>query len=420
MTGLKSPAPIFFSSLRRLVTDRYVVAIVTAVVAVLLRWCLDPVLGHIAFYVTVYMAVAFCSLVYGFGPAILSAIVGFCGIFYWFIDPRSSLSARHSEIQGVIGFFLMCLVLIILGESNRRKRLRLDNTVLALTIESNERKRAEDELKQAHEELEQRVAERTAELSQALAELESEINVRKEAEERSRSLSVRLITLQDDERRHIARDLHDTTGQTLAAIKMTGSLLGRAAASVPQIKRLLEELDALTDAAIQEIRTTSYLLHPPLLDEVGIASAARWFVDGFAKRSGIQVTCDVPDVMERPSRNCELVLFRVLQESLTNVHRYSGASTANVKLRRENDHLTFEVSDNGRGIPGDRLQRLHAPGTSDGVGIAGMRERVRELGGRLEIDSNHTGTTVRAIVPVSKASQAFQETRNASAATQTI
>ncbi|MGA7170516.1 MAG: sensor histidine kinase, partial [Candidatus Sulfotelmatobacter sp.] len=215
--------------------------------------------------------------------------------------------------------------------------------------------------------------------------------------------------------RHIARDLHDTTGQTLASIKMTGALLQRAAGSAPQMRQLFDELAALTDEAIQEIRTTSYLLHPPLLDETGIASAARWFVDGFSKRSGIQVHCDVPDKMERPSRNCELVLFRVLQESLTNVHRYSGASVAQVKLRRDHDHLTFEVSDNGTGIPEEQLQRLRIAGTSGGVGIAGMRERVRELGGQLDIRSNNEGTTVSVSVPVSKTSDSAESTLSISA-----
>ena len=395
-----------FSLLQRsFVANRYGIAIAAAVLSVLLRWCLDPVLGHVSFYTTVYMAVAFCSLVVGWQPAALTALLGFWGIFYWFIDPRHSLSlVRQSEIQGVIGFVLVCVVLIALGEANRKKRLRLDGAVVALTAETNERKRAEKELQRAHDELEQRVKERTSELSQALAHLESEVKVRKQAEDRLRTLSLRLMTLQDDERRHIARDLHDTTSQTLAAIKMTGALLGSAATGMPEVQTLLDDLAALTDEALQEIRTTSYLLHPPLLDETGIASAARWFVEGFAKRSGIQVDCDVPDKMERPPRNCELVLFRVLQESLTNVHRYSGASIARVKLWLDHDHLTFEVSDNGCGIPEEQLQRLLVAGTSGGVGIAGMRERVRELGGQLDIRSNKNGTTVSVSVPVSQPS----------------
>ncbi|MFZ0283867.1 MAG: sensor histidine kinase [Terriglobales bacterium] len=388
---------------RQKTVERYLIAISAAGVAVVLRWCLDPLLGHVAFYATVYMAVAYCAVVCGWIPATLTALVGFFGIFYWFIDPRYSLMLAR-QIHGVIGFFLVSAALIWLGEANRRKQLRLNDAVVALTQETKERTRAEEELQRAHDKLEQRVVERTAELSRALAELESEVQVRKEAEDRLRSLSVRLMTLQDEERRRIARDLHDTTGQTFAALKMTLAALQRAAADIPRISPLLADLNALVDTASQEIRTTSYLLHPPLLDEAGIASAARWFVEGFAKRSGIEVDCDVPDRMERPHRNCELVLFRVLQESLTNVHRYSGASVASVKLRLENDRVTFEIRDNGHGIPKERLQQISKSGVNSGVGIAGMRERVRELGGNFEIQSDQTGTIVSVALPMPKVS----------------
>jgi signal transduction histidine kinase len=282
--------------------------------------------------------------------------------------------------------------------------LRLNETIAALTTEGDERERAELELQKAHDQLEQRVAERTVQLSQALASVESEASVRKQAEEQLRRLSVRLMTLQDEERRRIARDLHDTTGQALAAIKMTLALIQQIGTSVPNFQGLVDDLNALADEALQEIRTTSYLLHPPLLDESGIASAARWFVEGFAKRSGIQVHCDIPEKMERLPRNCELVLFRVLQEGLTNVHRYSGASAATVRLRLENNELEFEVSDNGSGISEERLQQVREAGGSAGVGIAGMRERVRELSGSFEIQSSKSGTAVRVTLPISKAS----------------
>ena len=122
----------------------------------------------------------------------------------------------------------------------------------------------------------------------------------------------------------------------------------------------MDDLNALTDAALQEVRTASYLLHPPLLDEAGIASAARWFAEGFAQRSGIDVRCDIPETFERPSRDCELVLFRILQESLTNVHRHSGASAANIRLLRDHHILQLEIADNGKGIAADRLQRFQS------------------------------------------------------------
>jgi two-component system, NarL family, sensor kinase len=176
-------------------------------------------------------------------------------------------------------------------------------------------------------------------------------------------------------------------------------------------------LNSLTDEALQEIRTTSYLLHPPLLDEAGFASAARWFVDGFAKRSGIQVTCTIPPEVDRPPAPCELVLFRVLQESLTNVHRHSGASVAGVVLVHDGTHLTLEVSDDGAGIPRERLARLREVSDQSGVGLAGMRERVRELGGEFEIRSDSRGTTVSVRVPLTGTSLvASQHTASFSAA----
>jgi two-component system, NarL family, sensor kinase len=232
------------------------------------------------------------------------------------------------------------------------------------------------------------------------------MSVRERAEDQLRRLSVRLMALQDHERRRIARDLHDTTGQTLSAMKMNLALLREVSKDQPGPLELLKDLEFLTDSALQEIRTTSYLLHPPLLDEAGFASAARWFVDGFAKRSGIQVSCDIPEEFERPPAHCELVLFRVLQESLTNVHRHSHASCASVTLVRDSGHITLEVSDDGEGIPQDRLARLRESADTSGVGVAGMRERVRELGGQFEIRSDCRGTTVSVCVPLEEISSA--------------
>jgi signal transduction histidine kinase len=163
--------------------------------------------------------------------------------------------------------------------------------------------------------------------------------------------------------------------------------------------RLLDDLNAFTDEALQEIRTTSYLLHPPLLDEAGIASAVQWFVEGFSRRSGIQVRCEIAESLQRPPRNYELVLFRVLQESLTNVHRHSGASATTVRLNVSADHFVLEIADNGTGIPEECINRFHEAGQGTGVGLVGMRERVNELGGHLEIHSNPAGTTVSVTLP---------------------
>jgi len=207
------------------------------------------------------------------------------------------------------------------------------------------------------------------------------------------------MTMQDEERRRIARELHDSAGQTLAAIKMAVASLKFSDPRNVLWLRQLDSVNALVDDALREIRTTSYLLHPPLLDEVGIASAARWFVEGFAQRSGIQVTCEIAQGIERPTRDCELVLFRVLQESLTNVHRHAGASIASVRLWLDTGHLNLEVADNGSGISKERLTHLNRTAGTTGVGIAGMRARVQELKGCLEIASDDTGTIVMAKVP---------------------
>ena len=363
------------------VIERYTIALAGAALSIVLRALLEPVLGHAGFYVTVYLAVVFSALVCGVWPAILTAVIGTAGVLFWFVDPRSSfLITDTREIHGLVACVLVCPALIALGEANRRKQLRLN---------------------QAQEKLEQRVAERTSELSHALAELESEIGVRNEVEEQLRRLSVHLMTIQDEERRHIARDLHDSAGQTLAAIRMSLAMLEQAQSSGsrvenPKIGKLFNDLNALTDEALKEIRTTSYLLHPPLLDEAGFSSAARWFVEGFTKRSGIQVQCDVPEHAERFSEDAELALFRVLQESLTNIHRHSGATAATVRFLRNSSGIELQISDNGRGLSPEQLKRLRESDGGAGVGITGMRERIRGLGGQLAVHSNGTGMTITA------------------------
>lgn len=394
---------IFTSIPRQYVFKRYAIAVLSAIFAVLLRWILDPVLGHVAFYVTLFIAVAFCAIVCGSAPAIVSGVLGFMGILYWFVDPRHSLQLvrQPPQIHSIVGAFLVCIVLIFLGATNRNKQLRLNHTVDALTAEANERKHAQDELRAAHDQLEERVQERTRELSTALTRVESEVAVREQTEHQLRQLSLRLMTLQDEERRRIARELHDTAGQTLAAMKMSIALIRQAQSGNAKLQPLIDDLEALVDEGLQEVRTASYLLHPPLLDEAGIASAARWFVEGFSRRSGIAVHCEIPQRLERPRRECELVLFRVLQESLTNVHRHSQATAAVVRLARQNGVVQLEVRDNGRGIPPENIQRLNTSANQTGVGITGMRERVHELGGSLEIRSQNPGTSISVALPVS-------------------
>ncbi len=211
------------------------------------------------------------------------------------------------------------------------------------------------------------------------------------------SLAGRLLRVQDDERRRLARELHETTAQDLAALKMNLASLERIGLHVPEKRQqVLTESAELVQRALTDVRTISYLLHPPLLDEAGLASALRWYVEGFARRSGIPVDLELPDEIERLPEEREMALFRVVQESLINIHRHSDSPVARVRLRLEDGELMLEVEDDGRGMPGtaDPMDQ-----GALGVGIAGMRERMEQLGGRLEIVSADTGTTVRAVLP---------------------
>jgi hypothetical protein len=221
-----------------------------------------------------------------------------------------------------------------------------------------------------------------------------------ERTESLQNLSQRLLRVQDEERRRVARDLHDSSGQTLTALKLSVGLLQKELAKDERISEELTSIALLADEALQEIRTTSYLLHPPMLDEAGFASAAQWYVEGFARRSGMKVRIDFAPEVERLPNPIETALFRVLQESLTNVHRHSGASEVEVRFLREAHAVILEVRDYGRGIPQRLLSRLGQSVRDSGVGLSGMCERLNELRGDLEITSADPGTRLRAIVPL--------------------
>ena len=215
------------------------------------------------------------------------------------------------------------------------------------------------------------------------------------------NLSLRLLKVQDEERRKLSRDLHDSAGQTLAALKISVSFLQQNCKEDPSKMALASDVAKLADQAIEEIRTMSYLLHPPLLDEVGFGCAAEWYVEGFAKRSGLKISLDIATNYERLPMNMEIALFRILQESLTNVHRHSRAAQVSVCFRRQLEKIVLEVRDDGCGIAAERLVRLREASAETGVGLAGMRERMNELNGKLEMESDGHGTTIRAIVPFS-------------------
>jgi signal transduction histidine kinase len=215
------------------------------------------------------------------------------------------------------------------------------------------------------------------------------------------NLSQQLLKVQDDERRRVARDLHDSTGQTLTALKISVAVLQRRLVNDKPTHDELSGIARLADEALREVRTTSYLLHPPMLDESGFVSAAQWYVDGFARRSGMKVCMDLAPQLPRLPKSMEIALFRVLQESLTNVHRHSGTSQVDLSFRWEAQSVILEVRDYGCGMPGESSNRVGPAVKYSGVGLAGMRERLDEIKGRLEIEAACPGTRLRAIVPVS-------------------
>ena len=229
-----------------------------------------------------------------------------------------------------------------------------------------------------------------------------DVSERRRAEESLSKLSARLLELQDAERRRIARDLHDVIGQAIASVRMSLNTLSHEAGNnLPEkAQAALQDAIAQTELTARESRTISYLLHPPLLDEVGLESALRWYTEGFAQRSGIETTLEVSCELPRLGLNLETTLFRIVQESLTNVHRHSRATKASVLLEADAEFISLQVVDNGVGMSQDTLDRFHQDASQLGVGIAGMRERVKQLGGDLRIHSNGGGTEVHADIPL--------------------
>ena len=234
-----------------------------------------------------------------------------------------------------------------------------------------------------------------------------------------RQLSARLLQLQDEERRHIARDLHDVTGQKLAfqCMALSGILAKHSDKMDAETQQGLSESLLLNKEVSAEIRTLSYLLHPPLLDELGLSSAARWYAAGFTKRTGITIDVDVPTEIKRLSPDAEVAIFRVLQESLTNVHRYANTWKARLSIRTTSDEIQLEVQDFGKGIQAAKSKFAQQSVERLGVGIQGMTERIRQLGGRLEITfSADRGTLVSATIPLSGPHVAISSQASSSAA----
>jgi len=332
--------------------------------ALLVRLALNPFLGEYVPYITLFPAVAFCAWYCGVGPSILSVVLSLLGARYWFISPVHSLRLEGvAQEVDVLAFLLSSTVLIAMGEARRRR---------------------EQLLWAAQGELEDAVKQRTVELDRTNHNL--------------RELSARLMQLQDDERRRIARELHDSVGQMLAALGMNLAAVGT------DLERLTKTAVAVNDSATlvqelsQEVRTISHLLHPPLLDEAGLASALRWYIEGFAQRSKIKVDLEFPADFGRLSRESETAIFRTVQECLTNIHRHSESPTATIRIVASGTDIRVEVEDRGKGIPPERQFEMESMGIP-GVGIRGMRERLRQLGGTLDIQSNGKGTLIVAHLP---------------------
>jgi len=220
-----------------------------------------------------------------------------------------------------------------------------------------------------------------------------------ESESSLRELSRHLLRTQDEERRRIGRDLHDSLGQYLSVLKMKLSALKSVGNQNGTAEQDIAECVQLADESLKEMRTASYLLYPPMLEEFGLRSAISWYIDGFSSRSGIETSFDVEENFGRLHADAELALFRVLQESLTNVHRHYGSATAAVRLSSGHGIAMLEISDQGQGIPGHSEQSDQDFVGTLGVGMRGMNERMRQLGGKIELRSSSQGTTVIAMVP---------------------
>ncbi|HEX5425602.1 MAG TPA: ATP-binding protein [Candidatus Acidoferrales bacterium] len=226
-----------------------------------------------------------------------------------------------------------------------------------------------------------------------------ELKERRQAESIVRRLSGRLLKIQDEERRRIARELHDSLGQLLSSLKMNlDHMLSHPATAQGE---LMEASIDLAQQSIAETRTLSYLLHPPLLDEFGFASAAKWYIDGFVKRSKIDVKIEITKSFERMPDEIEVALFRILQESLTNIHRHSGSSTAEIAADQTSTRVILRIVDHGKGIPTELLEKFRRTRGGVGVGLAGMRERIEELGGKLDIRSEEHRTVLDVTIPLS-------------------
>jgi len=234
----------------------------------------------------------------------------------------------------------------------------------------------------------------------SISAIAHDLSDRKQVEMELRKLSARLLKVQDEERRNMARELHDSVIQSLAAAVINLSMLMDTAGLLPEARKTVEETLRITEDAVREIRTFTYLLHPPLLDAMGLNSALRWYVEGYSKRSGVKVELNLPANSERLPNEVELTLFRIVQEALTNIHRHSGGRHATISMQNSGRNLVLTIADDGHGMDPKTLEKVKREGAVLGVGIAGMKQRLQQLGGRLDISSGNQGTSVTATLPI--------------------
>jgi signal transduction histidine kinase len=335
----------------------YMFALLAVVFALVVRAILHPFLqtgetSTFMAYTTFMVATAFSAWFLGWGPSLLAIGVGLLVGDFFFVPPAYSFSAfSRNQLPETITYLVACGVFVLIGVSKQKRN--------ALLVEKN-------------------------------IQIEA-------ANVHLREMSAHLLRAQDEERRKIARDLHDSVGQYLAAIGMALARIVEHAEELPcYVSERVEQAMEITKACTSEVRTISHLLHPPLLEEMGLSSAVRWYAEGFAARSNIQVSLDVPEDLNRFGADIELALFRVLQESLTNVHRHSGSKVARVSVGADAHRVWVEVRDHGKGIPQKDGRLAFRPG----IGTSGMQERINELSGTLEFTSDRTGTLVKAIIPL--------------------
>jgi signal transduction histidine kinase len=334
----------------------YAIAALAVVVAFAARAAIHPFLSGqetstFMAYTTFMVATAFAAWFLGWAPALLSIGLGLLTGNFFFTPPAFSLAFSRNELPETITYLVASGVFLLIGHAKQQRT--------ALLVEKNR-------------------------------EIEG-------ANARLREMSVHLMRAQDDERRKIARDLHDSVGQYLSAIAMTLDPIGERAKELPAgVTERVAEAAEMSRTCAREVRTISHLLHPPLLDEMGLSAAVRWYTEGFAARSAIQVQVEVPQDLHRFGNDIEIALFRVLQESLTNVHRHSGSKLARVAVGADSRQVWLEVRDHGKGLPHKDGQPAFRPG----VGTSGMQERIEELRGSLEFSSDQTGTVVKAVIPL--------------------